>query len=94
MDHFGKVIVYPPTIEEFETRYPEIFSLAFSDTAPVACPVNETALEQLRLRLPARSTHQAISYVKSGLRMMDFANKGRPLALMDRMHLWLARNVF
>ena len=57
LPHYGVVRVYPPTWQELRSQYPDVFAHAFPepDRLPAECPLNEKVLDQLRMRMPARS---------------------------------------
>ncbi len=62
--HWGRIIVYPNTLAEFESKFPDVFQVCYPGgraEVPEQCPISESKLEQLRLRLPARSTHSSVS---------------------------------
>jgi len=65
--HFGQVVAYPETTEEFKRLHPEIYAHAYpyaeEDPAarPVASKVNETQLRRFRALMPARVTRGTLT---------------------------------
>jgi len=61
--HFGQVVTYPETPEEFKRLHPEIYARAYPyaeenpAARPVASKVDETQLQRLSDTMPARVTH-------------------------------------
>ena len=68
--HYGSIIIYPSTPEEFKNQHPQIYEAAYEtdseDDIPFACPLDAVALAQLRDRLPARITHRATRRLPAG----------------------------
>ena len=63
LDHHGRVDVYPPTTQEFQEQWPDVCKAAYPDGVPEPglVPFSEISLDQVRARLPARSTHTSIA---------------------------------
>ena len=64
---WGVVKVFPSDPEELRWSHVEVYNNAFPDAdkgpehRPVACPLNEALLDQVRLAIPARSSHHSIN---------------------------------
>ena len=64
LPHHGAVVAFPSTVQEFRQQYPEMYARAYGEGDPQVSELAigfETMVTLLRARLPARSSHQAIS---------------------------------
>ena len=66
----GELILYPQTPEELQAQAPDLFNHAYPyahtgdpEHVPCQCPLDENVLFHLRVKLPARVTHQAVQAV-------------------------------
>jgi hypothetical protein len=86
LGHEGKVLVYPANPEDLRDTHLDVFNAAFMNAEgqanlPGPCPLDAVALDQVRLRLPARATHQSICVP---VNMARSATRTMPTALMSR----------
>eukprot|EP00973_Karenia_brevis_P090180 12401338-Karenia_brevis.AAC.1 len=69
LPHYGTILVYPSTIEEFKKAYPAIYNRAYPGDNPdnqcIKCPLDIDQLHQLDAMLPCRTTHSSMNLSKS-----------------------------
>ena len=86
------MIQYPDTPEKLRLEHPAVWNAAFSEAEgiegmPKTCQVDERILEQIRIRLPARKTHNSISHFLPKGRMPALQPVGRTLPALTESEL-------
>ena len=81
-----QVIEYPESPATLRAKWPAIYDRIYKigtpgEFSPVACPLDEGALKQLTLRLPARKTHASVSL---SIKLHSVAKKSQ-LAIQSMM---------
>ena len=72
---------FPADVGEFLAARPDLYT----DGSPVACPIDETSITQLREAMPARSTHSSMR--ASSLAMIGTGASKQPSSMEGMMQL-------
>ena len=88
LSHSGVVEDYPESPLTLQQSHPEVFRAAFTENGqevlPAPYPFDELVLDQVRARLPARSTHQSIGPAARDVRARTTPAWQDMLAVMGR----------
>jgi hypothetical protein len=75
----GVILTYPPNPATLKETHPGWFEAMYAghsggeENLPAVCPLNESVLEQIRGRLPARNTHSSVK--QQNLTMANFSTR-------------------
>jgi hypothetical protein len=58
----GKILVFPPSMQELKESCPDLYNMAYPNEGPAGSQVSEPVLERLRLEMPSRRSHSAITF--------------------------------